>query len=577
MYISNYRRRFNAVFFLFYFILVLCVGRLLFIQFFRGNYLVEIAKKQHNLFIELEPRRGTIFDASLKPQGINISVDSVYASPNEMPEKTKAIAVQKLALALKIPASEIREKLSRKKSFVWLARKIPSSQSALIKAFNLRGIDFLKESKRCYPNSFLAAHIIGFAGLDNAGLEGLELSQNRFLKGEPGWAWLLRDARQKKLDLTDRMMPAKDGYDVVLTIDEVIQYIAEREIDKAFKQYHAKGACIIVMDPHTGAILALANRPTYDLNNYQSSDKDSRRNRAVADFFEPGSVFKIVTASAALEENRVTESTRIFCENGSYRVANHILHDHESKGTLTFQEVIEQSSNIGTVKVAQMLGPAIVYKYAKLFGFGTKTGVDLPGEISGVIKDPKFWSKTSIGAVPMGQEVGVTALQLSSAMCAIANGGMLMRPYIIKEIRDKFGEPIKQYGPQQMHRAISEKTALRMRLILQGVVEHGTGKLAQVNGYTSGGKTGTAQKVENGAYSHNKFVGSFIGFAPAEDPVLVVGVTLDDPHPLYYGGVVSSPVFKNVVGDVLRYLKITQQVAQSNEALNQNNEVNPAD
>lgn len=577
MYISNYRRRFNAVFFLFYFILVLCIGRLIFIQFFRGNYLVEIAKKQHNLFIEIEPRRGTVFDASLKPQGINISVDSVYASPNEMPEKTKAIVANKLAAILKISASEIREKLSRKKSFVWIARKIPPDQSQLIKDLNLRGIDFLRESKRCYPNSFLASHIIGFAGLDNIGLEGLELSQNKFLKGEPGWAWLLRDARQKKLDLTDRMMPAKDGYDIVLTIDEVIQYIAEREIDKAFKQHHAKGACIVVMDPHTGAILALANRPTYDLNNYQSSEKESRRNRAVADFFEPGSVFKIVTASAALEENRVTEKSRFFCENGAYRVANHVLHDHEPKGWLTFQEVIEQSSNIGTVKVAQMLGPAIVHKYEKLFGFGTKTGIDMPGEISGVVKDPRQWSKTSIGAVPMGQEVGVTAIQLSSAMCVIANGGILMKPYVIKEIRDKFGEPIKQFGPQQMHRVISEETSRRMRKILQGVVENGTGKLAQVSGYTSGGKTGTAQKIENGVYSHSKFVGSFIGFAPADDPVLVVGVTLDDPHPLYYGGVVSSPVFKNVVGDVLRYLKISQEVSQSNEMLYQNNEINPAD
>ncbi len=577
MYISNYRRRFNAVFFLFYFILVLCIGRLIFIQFFRGNYLVEIAKKQHNLFIELEPRRGTIFDASLKPQAINISVDSVYASPNEMSQKNKEIAAKKLSAILKTPESEIRGKLSRKKSFVWIERKIPFDQSQRIKELNLKGIDFLKESKRCYPNSFLASHIIGFAGLDNVGLEGLELSQDKFLKGEPGWAWLLRDARQKKLDLSDKMMPAKDGYDIVLTIDEVIQYIAEREVDKAYKQYHAKGACIIVMDPHTGAILALANRPTYDLNNYQATDKDGRRNRAVADLFEPGSVFKIVTASAALEENRVTEKSRFFCENGSYRVANHILHDHEPKGWLTFQEVIEQSSNIGTVKVAQMLGPGIVYKYAKAFGFGTKSGVDLPGEISGILKDPRQWSKTSIGAVPMGQEVGVTAIQLSAAMCAIANGGILMKPYVIKEIRDKFGESIKQFGPQQMHRVISEQTASRMRKILQGVVENGTGKLAIVSGYTAGGKTGTAQKIENGAYSHSKFVGSFIGFAPADDPVLVVGVTLDDPHPMYYGGVVSAPVFKNVAGDVLRYLKITQQVSQNNAAFNQNNEISPSD
>ena len=560
MYISNYRRRINAVFFLFFAFLSCATARLLFIQFFRANYLAEIARKQHNLFIELEPRRGTIYDVNLRPQAVNIAMDSLYACPNTITNKSKESIARYLAPILNVSQGFLRERLSREKSFIWLARKISSSQREAIKKLDIKGLDFIKETKRCYPNGYLASHLMGFAGLDNAGLEGIELYFDKYLKGEPGWMLVLRDARQKKLDLFEKVVPPKDGYDLVLTIDEVIQYIAERELDKAVKLYHARGASIVVMDPFTGAILALANRGTYDLNESSASVKDSRRNRAVCDLFEPGSVFKIVTASAALEEKKVTETERFFCENGAYRVASHILHDHTSHGWLTFREVIEESSNIGTTKVAQRLGEATVYRYAKLFGFGSKTGIDIPGEINGMLKEPRFWSKTSIGAVPIGQEVGVTALQLATAISAIANGGRLVKPFVVKQIRDKFGETIKEFSPQVVRTVISPETASRVTRILTGVVEAGTGKLAQVPGYRAAGKTGTAQKLEpNGAYSHNKFVGSFIGFAPAENPAVAVVVTLDEPHPYYFGGVVAAPVFKNVCADVLRYLRIKQQ------------------
>ena len=299
----------------------------------------------------------------------------------------------------------------------------------------------------------------------------------------------------------------------------------------------------------------------YDLNEYKTVSKDQWRNRAICDLFEPGSAFKIVTASAALEEKRITEEDKIFCENGAYRVANHILHDHAPHGWLTFREVIEESSNIGTTKVAQMLGPQIVYKYVRLFGFGSKLGIDLPGEISGMIKEPRFWSKTSIGAVPIGQEVGVTALQLASALSVIANGGQLMRPYIISEIRTKQGEVIKRASPFLIRKVISLETAARISKILTGAVEEGTGRMARIPGFTCAGKTGTAQKLEaNGAYSHNKFVASFIGFAPAEDPVVTIVVSVDEPHPYYFGGVVAAPVFRNVAVDVVRYLKTKQAV-----------------
>jgi cell division protein FtsI (penicillin-binding protein 3) len=330
-----------------------------------------------------------------------------------------------------------------------------------------------------------------------------------------------------------------------------------------FRSFHAKGASIVVMNPNTGEILAMANRPTFDLNEYKSVNKEQKRNRSVCDLFEPGSVFKIVTASAALEEKKVSEEDKFFCENGVYRVANHLLHDHQKHGILTFREVIEQSSNIGTTKVAQILGPEVIYRYVKLFGFGSKLGVDMPGEISGMIKEPRFWSKTSIGAVPIGQEVGVTALQLASAVSVIANGGQLMKPYIVREIKDKYGQTINKHTPQVLRRAISVDTALRVKKILAGVVERGTGKLARMNNFTSAGKTGTAQKIEaNGAYSHDQFMASFIGFAPVENPMITVVVVLDEPHPYYFGGVVSAPVFKNVSEDVLKYLRATQTQTQ---------------
>jgi len=561
VYISNYHRRSGAVFLFFFVFFVFCIARLFFIQIFRSSYLSGIAKKQHNLFVELEPRRGTIYDTNLKPQAINIPVDSLYASPNEIADKDKDKIIRQLLPILNVDYAYLKERLYRKKSFIWLARKISPQQSVALRKLNIKGIDFIKESKRSYPNGYLASQIIGFAGLDNVGLEGIELNYDKILKGEAGWASFLRDARQKKLELYEGMVLPKDGYEVVLTLDEVIQFIAERELDKAYKSYHAKSAIIIVMDPHTGAILALANRPTFDLNGHKKAERDQIRNRSICDLFEPGSVFKIVTASAALQEQKVAEADRFFCENGTYRVANHILHDHQPHGWLTFREVIEQSSNIGTTKVAQILGPDIIYQYVRNFGFGSKTGIDLPGEIAGMIKQPRFWSKTSIGAVPIGQEVGVTALQLASAISVIANGGQLMKPYIVKEIRDKYGETIRQVQPVIVRNAISVDTAARVKKILTTAVENGTGKLAKIQGFTAAGKTGTAQKLEaNGAYSHNKFVASFIGFAPAEDPVIAIAVVVDEPHPYYFGGVVAAPVFKNVATDVLRYLKMKQSV-----------------
>ena len=316
------------------------------------------------------------------------------------------------------------------------------------------------------------------------------------------------------------------------------------------------------MDVKTGEILAMASRPTYDLNEPSKYPTEARRNRAITDFFEPGSVFKIVTASAALDENKISLTDKIFCENGEYRVANHTLHDVHPYGWLEFRDVIAQSSNIGTTKVAQMMGGAPVYKYAKSFGFGTPTSVGLSGEVGGVLKPLSQWSKTSIGAVPIGQEVCVTALQLACAISTIANNGVYMRPFVVQSIIDRKGEVIKDFKPQVVRKVISDETSKKMREILNAVVETGTGKLAQSKTFKFGGKTGTGQKIDpNGTYSHTKFTASFIGFAPLEDPQIAIAVIVDEPHPYYYGGVVSAPAFKLVAEDVLKY----RQLALSKE------------
>jgi len=574
VYISDFYRRSRFVFLLFFIFFCLSIARLFFIQIFRSNYLADIAKKQHNLFVELEPRRGTIYDCNLRPQASNIPVDSVYASPNEIPDKNKDKIISQLSPILNVSHEYLKDRLYRKKSFVWLGRKITPQQSEAIRNLHIKGIDFIKESRRSYSNGYLGAQVIGFAGLDNVGLEGLEMYYDSYLKGESGWALFLRDARQKKLNLYEKIVPPKDGYDIVLTIDEVIQYIAEKELEKAIKKHNAKGGSIVVMDPHTGEILALANRPTFDPNDTKSRVKDSMSNRAICDLFEPGSVFKIVTASAALEEQKANESDRIFCENGAYRVASHILHDHRAHGWLTFREVIEQSSNIGTTKIAQNLGDSLLYRYVKAFGFGVKTGVDLPGEINGMAKEPRFWSKTSIGAVPIGQEIGVTTLQLACAISVIANGGQLMRPFIVKEIIDKYKEPIKEFEPVMAHKVISLNTAERVKSILRGVIESGTGKMARIQEFSAAGKTGTAQKIEpNGAYSHTKFMATFIGFAPVDDPMVAIAVVIDEPRPYYFGGVVAAPVFKDVACDTLKYLN-AKISAEETLVLNEVNRVN---
>jgi len=547
------RKRQLAVFVFFILSLSILVLRLLYLQVVKHDFYKKIADEQHTVSLEIAPKRGTIFDRNMRVLAINLHSDSIFANPRVIKDKQKVAA--SISKILGIGEDFVYSRLTKNKSFVWIKRKVSPEASALVKALKIEGIDTIQESERSYPDKTLACHVIGTVDIDNKGLEGLELYYDKYLKGEPGWVVSTQDAKRKLLESYQyEYIPARDGFNLVLTIDEVIQSIAERELAKAFEKFNAKGASIIIMDPRTGDILALANMPNYDLNNAKNRSKESIKNRAINDFFEPGSVFKIVTASAALEEKAVGLNDKFDCENGAWRIGRRVLHDHTPHGIMTFKEIIGKSSNIGTVKAALRMGQEKMYKYMKLFGFYEKTGIDLPGEVAGMNRSIKGWSKVSMYAIPMGQEVTATALQLACAIGVIADNGYRVRPRVVKQVTDPAGKVIKEFPVKVPNRVISTDTVLKMRGVLNGVVNSGTGKKAKMEDYEAGGKTGTAQKVEQGRYSSDRFIGSFIGFAPVENPVLAVVVSVDEPHPVYFGGDVAAPVFRNVVNDTLRYL-----------------------
>lgn len=552
--ISRSRQVFVFLFFLLS--LTLLLIRLFYIQGIRHPFYFKIASEEHIVSTELQPKRGTIFDRNMRVLAVNLNRQSVYANPREIKNKKQTARI--LSSVLNLKESSVSEKLSKEKGFVWIKRKITGKESVQLKKFKLSGVGFVEESKRFYPNLSLACHLLGSVDIDNKGLEGLESLYDNYLKGQEGWLVSTQDAKRKLLkSYQGEYLPPKNGYNLVLTIDEVIQNIAERELYKMYDKYNAKGASIVVMDPKNGDILALANFPNFDLNNSAKRQIESVRNRAINDFFEPGSIFKIVTASTALEENTVNFNDKFDCENGAWKIGRRVLHDHRPHGILTFREVIELSSNIGTVKVASLFGPEKMYKYMRAFGFYEKTGIDLPGEVAGMNRPVSRWTPSSMLAMPMGQEVTTTAMQLARAMSVIADNGFLVKPRIVKQIVDEDGEVIKDFAPEVTRKVLSPKTAAKMRGLLMGVVESGTGKKARIEEFSAGGKTGTAQKVEpSGVYSHDRFIASFIGFAPVSRPVMAVVVCVDEPRPVYFGGDVAAPVFKNVVDESLKYLNI---------------------
>ncbi len=551
------KRRLWALDFFVFALFFIIITQLIQLTIVRRPALKALAESQHNLHIEIPAYRGAILDRTGKEFATNLKVPSIYAAPRLLADQSRPMVIRKLQQLLKLDQRYLEERLSRNKSFVWLKRRTTFEESEAVLKIKTPVLGVIEESKRFYPQGDLLAQILGYTNVDNTGIEGLELSLQKELSGRSGRRITRRDALGREVKAFEtQSVPAIDGHTVTLTIDQHIQYLTERALERAFTQWHAKGATAVVMDPNTGEILALVNRPTYNPNDYSKANPESRRTRAITDTYEPGSVFKVVTASAALNEGVVTPETIFFCENGKYNYGIKVLHDVHSYGNLTFEEVLIKSSNIGAVKIAAKLKPDVFYSYVQKFGFGKPTGIDFPGEVSGFARSPSQWSKTTPFNMPIGHEIMVTAIQMTTAMAVVANGGNLVKPYLISKITDPQGVVIRENHPEIKHRVIRPEVAYKIRKILERVVNEGTGKAAKIDEIPTGGKTGTAQKVLPGGrgYSHSNFYSSFVGLAPIEEPRLVMSVVLDDPHPSYYGGTVAAPVFREVVEGALLYI-----------------------
>jgi cell division protein FtsI (penicillin-binding protein 3) len=536
--------------------------RLLNLQVLQAAELTQRADRQHWKSVSLEGPRGTIYDRNGKVLAINVEVPSAFGVPTALEDLRGA--AKRLAPVLNVRQTELEKKLRQDRSFVWLARKLDPEQGRRLKALSLEGIGVVMEGRRFYPKGPLLSHVLGFAGMDGEGLEGIERRYDRYLHGDKQVMMLERDALGRTVFPRGLREQGPDGgRHVVLTIDEVVQYVAEKELEEAVTSTRAKGGMAVVMDPHTGAVLGMAVNPRFDPNVVKSLTPDRWRNRAIADVFEPGSTMKMFIAAAALEEQLITPTTMLYGENGHMTVANTVIHDHEKMGWMTFSEVIQKSSNIGAAKVAMRLGEHRTYDYLRRFGFGERTDVDLPGEVAGLLKSPREWGRRTLASIAMGQEIGVTGLQMASAVSAIANGGVLMKPYVVAEVRDTKGRLLAEMGPQQRRQVISQETARTLSEMLEKVVANGTGTKAAVSGIRVAGKTGTAQKVDprTGAYSSTLVVGSFVGFLPADDPKIVIAVMVDEPQVDAWGGAVAAPAFRRIAEQVLPYLGVTPNSA----------------
>lgn len=527
---------------------------------------IERARSQQIKAEDIQVRRGTIVDREGREFAVNVDLESLFCDPEEV--EIDNTRLQKLASTLQMNGKVLRKKLAQEKRFVWIKRKLEPATVAAVGKLNISGCGFITEAKRIYPKDELASHIVGAVGLDNQPLEGIELRFNKYLTASGGKVYFSRDASGKIL--SSGVDTESRGNDLVLTVDEVLQYTVEKELDKAMRQWRAAAAAAVMMDPHTGEILALANRPAHDLNRIGSADSGNIRNRVVTDIYEPGSTFKIIVGTAALEEKVCNLNSRFDCSRGSIEVGGKNIRDSHKNGVLSFTEVIQKSSNVGSILIGMKLGKEKIYKYTKLFGFGEQTGVDLPGEVSGWIRNPEKWSATSLGAIPIGQEVAVTPLQVLRAYAAIANGGYLVRPHVVAEIRTPDGTVLSSYANDDRKRILSEQTALTFRNILKTVAEEGgTATGAAVDGNAVAGKTGTAQMVDPATrrYSRDRYISSFVGFVPADNPRIAMIVVIYEPKGQIYGGVVAAPVFRNIADQALSYLNVPREDSSGKQLL----------
>jgi len=541
--------------------------RLVYLQVIKHDEYNAQAERQQSKLVKLPARRGRIYDRYGRELAVSVETKSLYAVPCKVKDVNSA--ARTVAPLIGARVKDVAKRLRGKGSFVWLARKVsPDVPEKLERAEGAKEYTgWLEDSRRYYPKRGLASHVLGFTGMDNEGLEGLESSLDEYIAGRPGRAVMERDGTGREVLLKEEgYVPPVAGADVTLTIDETVQHIVEKELDGLMKKYSPASASAIVMDPISGEILALANRPAFNPNSFLEYPEGSWRNIAVSDIYEPGSTFKVVTAAAALEEGTVTPAERFYCGDGSIKVGGKVIRDaHREKGYLTFAEIIQKSINTGTVKVALKLGDDKLYDYARRFGFGEKTGVDLPGEAKGVLRERKLWSGVSVASVAIGQEVGVTPLQMLSAMNCIANRGRRVRPYVVSTVTGPDGEVIEQSPDTEHERVVSEATAGKLTEILCTVVEEGgTAVKANISGYNVAGKTGTAQKFDRkiGRYSREKYVSSFVGFVPAEEPRISVIVVVNEPHGAIYGGTVAAPAFRSIVEQTMTYLKVPTRLPE---------------
>ncbi|MGE5578525.1 MAG: penicillin-binding transpeptidase domain-containing protein [Bacillota bacterium] len=539
------------------FAFLLLLGRLVYVQFVWADDLSENALDMRMQDIPIQPRRGVIYDRTGHELAFSIDVESVYAIPAQV--KDPEATAKALSDILGMKYEDVLNRVTRQSSFEWIKRKIPDDVARKIRDQKLYGIGFTQESMRVWPKGSLLAQALGIVGIDNDGLEGIEYEYDHILRGTPGRFTVEVDAIGEALPQSQRgYVPAIQGKNLVLTIDEVVQFIAERELDKAVQQSQAAGGLAIAMDPRNGEILAMAVRPTYDPNQYDLYPQENRRISPIALSFPPGSTFKPITAAAALETGKVSVNDHFFC-SGSIAVGPDTLTCVVAHGSQTFEEVIQNSCNVGFVQIAQRTGIEGFYKYLDLFGVTTATGIDLPGEASGIIPPQEICKPIDLACMSYGQTLQLTPVQLITAISAIANGGYTVVPHMVKEVTDIDGQVLESKDYGRVHQVISESTSRELRTALEKVVSIGTGKQAYVPGYRLAGKTGTSKKVIDGKVAESVYQAWFIGFAPANDPRLALLIMVDEPQGAYYGGVIAAPVFSNIMRDVLRYLEVPPQ------------------
>ena len=563
-------------------------GRLFWLQIVEHREYMERAARQQQRTFEVAPRRGILYDRNLRELAMTVLVDSIYADPSEITDK-KAAAHTLAALVHSDPEDSrtmegaIAARLNAGRNFAWIARRVTPQVATNVKALRMKGIYFQKEFERFYPDNEIAAQILGYVGVDDNGLGGLEEKFDSELHGQPGLMYTAMDARRKVLGSSER--EPSPGRNLVLTIDENIQFMAERALDHSMEKTQALSGTVVVQDVHTGQILALAIRPTFNPNKFRHTTPALLRDHAVSDVYEPGSTFKLVTYSAAMDQHVATPDDTVDCQGGQIELGGRVIHDDKSDrgmGKVTVATALARSSDVGVIKLALKLGPDQLYNYIRAFGFGQRTGIELPGETRGLLRPVKYWQPASIGYVAIGQEEAVTPIQLVSMVSTIANGGVYLPPHVLMPNQSSSttlnqksaapqvpqGAPVKPDEelpdplPQGAHRVISTMAAAEMRKMMEGVVLFGTGKSAQLDGYSSAGKTGTAQKIDPATHKYSKslHIASFAGFAPVNNPVIAVAVVIDSPKGAYYGTEVAAPVFTEVAQQVLEYLGVPHDI-----------------